>query len=116
MALTEGDAQFGARFFTLARNSVVVSGLTAAAGGGAGAAGRLRPAAGAAPADPRGALGGRAGLRAAGLGDRRRRADPGGPARQRAGAVAANHLRLADRAAAHRHASPRWCSPAWCAS
>ena len=29
MALTEGDAQFGARFFTLARNSIVVSGLTA---------------------------------------------------------------------------------------
>ncbi len=29
MALTEGDAQFGMRFFTLARNSVVVSGLTA---------------------------------------------------------------------------------------
>ena len=29
MALTEGDAQFGARFFTLARNSVVVAGLTA---------------------------------------------------------------------------------------
>ncbi len=30
MALTEGDAQFGARFFTLARNSITVSGLTAA--------------------------------------------------------------------------------------
>ena len=29
MALTEGDAQFGARFFALARNSVVVSSLTA---------------------------------------------------------------------------------------
>ncbi len=29
MALTEGDAQFGMRFLTLARNSVVVSGLTA---------------------------------------------------------------------------------------
>jgi iron(III) transport system permease protein len=29
MALTEGDAQFGARFFALARNSVVVSMLTA---------------------------------------------------------------------------------------
>lgn len=29
MALTEGDAQFGARFVELARNSVVVSGLTA---------------------------------------------------------------------------------------
>ena len=29
MALTDGDAQFGARFFTLARNSIVVSGLTA---------------------------------------------------------------------------------------
>ena len=29
MALTEGDAQFGARFLTLARNSVLVSGLTA---------------------------------------------------------------------------------------
>jgi iron(III) transport system permease protein len=30
MALTDGDAQFGARFFELARNSLVVSGLTAA--------------------------------------------------------------------------------------
>jgi iron(III) transport system permease protein len=29
MALTEGDAHFGARFFELARNSLVVSGLTA---------------------------------------------------------------------------------------
>lgn len=29
MALTEGDAQFGARFVTLARNSMLVSGLTA---------------------------------------------------------------------------------------
>ena len=29
MALTEGDAQFGARFYTLARNSIVVSALTA---------------------------------------------------------------------------------------
>lgn len=29
MAMTEGDAQFGARFWTLARNSVLVSGLTA---------------------------------------------------------------------------------------
>jgi len=29
MAMTEGDAQFGTRFWTLARNSVVVSGLTA---------------------------------------------------------------------------------------
>jgi len=29
MAITEGDAQFGARFFALARNSVVVSTLTA---------------------------------------------------------------------------------------
>ncbi|MFM9916441.1 MAG: ABC transporter permease, partial [Rhizobacter sp.] len=29
MALTEGDAQFGTRFFTLAGNSVLVSGLTA---------------------------------------------------------------------------------------
>ena len=29
MSLTEGDAQFGSRFFTLARNSVLVSGLTA---------------------------------------------------------------------------------------
>lgn len=29
MALTEGDAQFGARFFELSRNSLVVSGLTA---------------------------------------------------------------------------------------
>ncbi len=29
MALTDGDAQFGARFFALARNSVVVSSLTA---------------------------------------------------------------------------------------
>lgn len=29
MAVTEGDAQFGARFWTLARNSVGVSGLTA---------------------------------------------------------------------------------------
>ncbi len=31
MALTEGDAQFGARFLLLARNSVLVSGLTALA-------------------------------------------------------------------------------------
>ena len=30
MALTEGDAQFGARFFELARNSLLVSSLTAA--------------------------------------------------------------------------------------
>jgi iron(III) transport system permease protein len=30
MALTEGDAQFGARFFELSRNSLVVSALTAA--------------------------------------------------------------------------------------
>jgi iron(III) transport system permease protein len=29
MAITEGDAQFGARFFTLARNSMLVAGLTA---------------------------------------------------------------------------------------
>ena len=29
MALTEGDAQFGPRFIELARNSVMVSGLTA---------------------------------------------------------------------------------------
>ena len=29
MSLTEGDAQFGSRFFTLARNSVLVSSLTA---------------------------------------------------------------------------------------
>ncbi|MBC7994841.1 MAG: iron ABC transporter permease, partial [Rhizobacter sp.] len=29
MALTEGDAQFGARFFELSRNSLLVSGLTA---------------------------------------------------------------------------------------
>ena len=34
MALTEGDAQFGARFFALARNSVVVSMLTAVLGVG----------------------------------------------------------------------------------
>jgi iron(III) transport system permease protein len=31
MALTDGDAQFGARFLLLARNSVLVSGLTASA-------------------------------------------------------------------------------------
>ncbi len=30
MAVTEGDAQFGSRFFELARNSLLVSGLTAA--------------------------------------------------------------------------------------
>jgi iron(III) transport system permease protein len=30
MAITEGDAQFGSRFFDLARNSLLVSGLTAA--------------------------------------------------------------------------------------